>query len=108
MAGSNIAQAKDGVLAFALDAVRKDYAVGLVRFSDVAEVLSTPKDGISGLKSGLRKLEASGGTNMTDALNPGKSELMSILGIRVIVIATDGVPNSPESCFRAAQAAKAD
>lgn len=108
MAGSNIVQAKEGVLAFALDAVRKNYSVGLIRFSDSAEVLSSLKDGISGLKSRLHMLEASGETNMTDALNLAKSELASLSGIRVIVIATDGAPNLKESCLEAAKSAKAE
>ncbi len=106
MAGNNIVQVKEGALAFALDAVTKNYSVGLIRFSDSAEVLSTPKDGISGLRSKLHVLDASGGTNMTDALNLAKGELVSLSGTRVIVIATDGVPNSIESSLAAAESAK--
>lgn len=107
MAGFNISQAKEGALAFAEKAVKQHYLVGLIRFADSAEILSQPQDGLAVLGSRLHRLDASGGTNMSDALDLATRELIAISGVRAIVIATDGAPNSKESTITAAKRAKA-
>lgn len=107
MEGSNITQAKEGVLAFAENAVKQRYSVGLIRFADTAELLSKPREGLAVLVSRLHRLDASGGTNMSDALDLATREMTTLSGVRAIVIATDGAPNSKESTLAAAKRAKA-
>jgi len=106
MDGNKILQAKEGAIVFAQEAVKKEYCVGLIRFSDTAEVLSSLSQESPALISKLHLLEPDGGTNMTDALNLAIRELSTVSGRRAIVIATDGAPNSVDSSLYAAQRAK--
>jgi Mg-chelatase subunit ChlD len=106
MAGSRLIQAKEGSLAFAREALKKGYSVGLIRFAGTAEVLCYPKDGLDALESKLQRLGVAGGTNMTDALDLAVRELAPLSGARVIVIATDGEPDSRSSSLQAAQRAR--
>jgi Mg-chelatase subunit ChlD len=106
MSGAKILQAKQGALGFAEKAVKSRYSVGLVSFSDIAEQLAIPRKELATFGSKLQGLAALGSTNMTDALDFATHELMLRPGIRVIVIVTDGEPDSKESCLVAARRAK--
>ncbi len=107
MEGSKIQQAKEGALGFAESAIRKRYSVGLISFANSAELLATPQKEQVSFASHLRKLEASGGTNMTDAIELATNHLRALDGTRAMVIVTDGEPNSRETCLAAADQAKA-
>lgn len=107
MEGNKLHQAKEGAMGFAESAIKKHYSVGLISFANSAELLTTPKRDYAGFNARLRGLEASGGTNMTDAIELATSNLQALDGTRAVVIVTDGEPNSRETCLAAAEKAKA-
>ncbi len=106
MAGTKIAQAKDGALTFAEDALKKDYLVGLIGFATVAETLCLPEEGFSTLASRIESLEASGSTNMADGIKRATQELNKHSGFRAIVVVTDGIPDNQHLALDAARLAK--
>jgi len=106
MAGGKIAQAKQGALTFAEDARKKSYLVGLISFATEAQTLCLPEESFSSLAKGIETLEASGSTNMADAINQATKELNSRWGRRVIIVATDGMPDDQHLALNAASRAK--
>ena len=107
MEGSKIQQAKEGAIAFAESAIKKHYSIGLISFANSAELLATPQKEHASFILHLRRLEASGGTNMTDAIEMATNNLRPLNGTRAMVIVTDGEPNSRETSLAAAEGAKA-
>jgi Mg-chelatase subunit ChlD len=101
-------QAKAGIIDFATDAFKKNYRVGLIRFSDEAEILCEPTGNIVILQNIIQSLKAVGSTNMTAALHIAHSKLKEFSGTKVMVIATDGMPDNVKSSLEAAAKAIAD
>jgi uncharacterized protein with von Willebrand factor type A (vWA) domain len=108
MKGSKLDQAKMGILDFTRDAFKKDYQVGLIKFSSKAEQLCEPTNDIGILQNAMNKLKASGSTNMTAAIKAAHAQFKDFTGSRVMVIATDGMPDSVKSSLEAATNAKAE
>ena len=108
MAGCKIDQAKQGILDFAADAIRKEYLVGLVRFNTHATHLSEPTKDTACLESHMRGITASGSTNMAEAISLAHKMLKTLDGSRVIVIATDGQPDNVNDAIKEGQSAKLD
>jgi molecular chaperone DnaK len=106
MSGSKITQATEGALAFAGDALKKQYSIGLIAFASAAEILCRTEDSLSIIASKAQRMIASGSTNMTDGIEAAAAELENGAGVRAIVIVTDGVPDNPETALRAARRAK--
>lgn len=106
MEGNKMRQAKEGAFGFAESAIKKHYSVGLISFADSAEPLAEPQNEPAAFEECLRGLQASGGTNMTDAIEMASRKLQLQEGTRAIVIVTDGMPNSKETCLSAAARAK--
>lgn len=107
MKGEKLSEAKLGILGFTRDAFKKDYRVGLIKFSEKAEHLSEPTAEIGVLQNALRNLNAGGATNLTAAIKMAHSKLKDFMGIKVMVIATDGMPESVKTSLEAAEQAKA-
>lgn len=101
-------QAKVGIIDFAKDAFKKEYHVGFIKFSDEAELLSEPTNNIDILQNKIKDVKAVGSTNMTAAIKIAHSKLKSFTGTKVMVIATDGMPDNVKSSLEAANNAKAD
>jgi Mg-chelatase subunit ChlD len=108
MAGYKINQAKQGVLDFAKDAVRKKYLVGLIKFSTDATHLSEPTENVGNLESQMKSITASGTTNMTEAIRMAHARLKNLDGSRVMVIATDGQPDNVNDSLNEGKSAKRD
>ena len=106
MSGAKLTQAIAGALSFAADAIKRKYTVGLVSFASAAELLCLPEDSFSVLSSRAERLNASGSTNMKAGIEKAAAELVKSAGLRVIVIVTDGMPDSPELALAAANKAK--
>jgi Ca-activated chloride channel homolog len=106
MSGSKLTQAIGGALGFAGDAIKKNYAVGLIRFASAAEILSYPEGSLSNLASRAEHLTANGSTNMSDGIEKAATELNKVAGVRAMVIVTDGAPDSPGAALAAASRAK--
>jgi molecular chaperone DnaK len=108
MADLKIEQAKRGILDFAKDAFRKEYDVGLIRFDTEAKLLCKPTHNLQELTPHVNGLYASGTTNMTEAIILAHELLNSMKNTRVMVIATDGVPNNPQDTINEATRCKKD
>ncbi len=108
MKGSKLDQARSGIIEFAQDAFKKEYLVGVIEFSSEAEQLCIPTNNIEIIRSKIKDLRAKGGTNMTDAIKIAHQKLKGCSGLRAMVIATDGMPESKKSSLAAADQAKED
>jgi uncharacterized protein YegL len=108
MKGKKIDQARQGTIDFARDAIKKEYKVGVIKFSGKAEHLCEPTSDIEEIKNSIKDLRASGSTNLTAALKIAREKLKGIDNPRVIVVATDGMPDSVKGSLVAANAAKDD
>jgi Mg-chelatase subunit ChlD len=104
--GLRLDQAKTGIIAFAKDAFKKGYRIGFIRFSDEAEVLGEPTGHLDILQGMIEGLKAVGSTNMTAAIKTAHTKLHDLSGTKVMVIATDGMPDNVKSSLEAAQKAK--
>jgi Mg-chelatase subunit ChlD len=108
MAGGKLEQAKEGVIDFAKDAFRKEYSVGLISFDSVAKHVCEPTYDIELLKDRVREMRAAGTTNMAEAIRMAHDRLRRLAGTRVIVIATDGMPDNVKDALREGTRAKED
>ena len=105
--GAKLQQVKDGAKSFVLEAQKKGYSVGLIKFSSIVECLFDPHQnhGTTNLDSCINNIVVSGSTDMTGAIEIA-IEKLNYAGSRAILIATDGQPNSLENTLRAAEKAK--
>ncbi len=108
MFGEGIAQVKQGVLDFALTALRKGYLVGLVKFDDYSALLCEPTTRLSAIQARVEELKANGGTRLDPALIIASQRLMGSRVHRIVVLATDGGPHDPVECLRTAERMKKD
>jgi Mg-chelatase subunit ChlD len=108
MKRAKLDQAKTGIINFTRDAFKKGYRVGFIKFSDQAEHLSEPTNDISVLHNVMHDLRGSGATNLMDAIKTAHLKLKGHTSTKVMVIATDGMPDNIKSSLEAADNAKAD
>jgi Mg-chelatase subunit ChlD len=108
MADAKLEQAKKGALDFAKDAFRKEYAVGLISFSTQAKHICKPTFDIEVLKNSISEINAIGTTNMADAINMAHEHFNALKNTRVMVIATDGLPDNAQEALKEATKAKQD
>ena len=105
-AGEKLEMAKSGASRFASDAMAKRYLIGLISFESEAAHLSAAAQDLSNFYRQVESMATGGSTNMTDAILLATNNLTDKSGLRVMVIATDGYPDNPESALAAAEAAK--
>jgi len=108
MSGHKLEQAKQGILDFAADALKSGYRVGLIGFDTHAVLISEPARDVNVLAPGVKALKVGGSTNMVDAIKLAHDKLKNLPGTRVIVIATDGMPDNAPAALKAAMLAKND
>lgn len=108
MAGDKLAQAKKGVIDFAKDAFRKEYGVGLISFNTTARHVCEPTYDTRLLQGRIREMQATGSTNMAEAIKMAHAHLKRLDNTRVIVIATDGLPDNAQDALREGTKAKED
>jgi len=106
MEGQKLEQAKRGSLSFAKDALTKEYSTGLVQFESIAIHLCEPVRDIEVLRQHLGRIEVGNTTNMADAIQLTTKKLKDKAGFRIMVIVTDGMPDSEEAALKAGQQAK--
>lgn len=105
MAGEKLEQAKKGILDFASDAFRKGYQVGLISFNTNARHICELTFEMDILKDRTRDMCATSNTNMAAAIKMAHERLRKLDGTRVMVVATDGLPdNAPDALQEGAQA----
>ena len=105
-AGHKLAHAKKGALNFAKDAFTKGYLTGLIKFESSAIHLCEPQQKVSVLQRYLDTMYVGGSTNMAEAIQLATENLRNRRGVRVMVIVTDGAPDSVTDALFAAQKAK--
>lgn len=94
MAGEKkLVAARNGALAFALEAVAKDYHVGLIAFASTPGCFREAQAGIAGLAECLAGLEAGGSTDLAAALNLALEKISRCPGEKVFCVVTDGMPD---------------
>ena len=108
MVGSKLEQTKKGIIDFTKDAFRKEYAVGLISFNTTAKHVCEPTYDIGLLKDRIREMHATGSTNMAEAIKMAHEHLKRLDNTRVIVIATDGLPDNAQDALREGTKAKED
>ena len=106
MAGQKIAQAKNGALDFAGEALAKRYAVGLISFSSAATHICEPREEVSHVQRHLAGLEPGGSTNMAAGIELATAKLKGKPGPLAMVVITDGMPDDEEAALTAARDAK--
>jgi Mg-chelatase subunit ChlD len=106
MAGSKLSQAKQGAVEFAKQAWGKGYSVGLIQFASSAQHTCELQKQAGALQSRLELMAASGSTNMAEGIELAAEHLAKQGKPRVLVLVTDGQPDSCEAAIKAAQKAK--
>jgi Mg-chelatase subunit ChlD len=108
MAGYKLEEAKEGIIDFARDAIRKEYMVGLIEFSSSATILCKPGQDMTLFTECLKAMHAAGGTNMAMAIKKAHEALVDNTLKRAIVVATDGLPDKVGAALKEGQDAKND
>ena len=98
--------AKEGTIRFAKEARKKGYLTGLIKFESFPTHLCEPVQDVSILENEVERIDIGGGTNLADAIHIAVERLEAKKGSRVIVIATDGMPDSAQKALYEAQRAK--
>jgi molecular chaperone DnaK len=93
MAGDKLKQAKKGTLNFAKGALSKGYYTGLIQFDSSAKLLCEPNKEIAVIEKAVEKMVVGDTTHMAKAIDMASHLLREMIGARVIVIVTDGMPN---------------
>jgi len=93
MAGDKLRQAKKGTLNFAKVALSKGYFTGLIQFDSSAKLLCEPYKDMAVIEKAVEKMDVGDTTHMAKAINLASRLLRGMMGARVIVIVTDGMPN---------------
>ena len=100
-----LSQARSGGRKFATEAIGRNYKVGVVRFSDDAEITAEPSADLAAIERGLSAYRE-GGTNMTAAIRLAIAKLSATAGDHAMVLVTDGCPNDQDSTRQAAHDAR--
>jgi molecular chaperone DnaK len=80
--------------------------VGLISFSSLVTLQSAATSNVRRLHAAVNRIEAQGSTNLTDALEMARGQLVAADRKRYIVILTDGYPDAAESAVEQALAAQ--
>ncbi len=91
MVGDKLDQAKKGAIDFAESALRQGYEVGIICFSDYAKHISAPTSELASIRISVGGIKASGGTNLTPALDTAFGRLgEGTTTLRSVLVITDG------------------
>jgi Mg-chelatase subunit ChlD len=107
MSDEKLQFAKDGAIAFAVDAVAKSYQIGVIRFDTIAEELLSPVDNIEKIKQAIALIVGGGSTNLASAIAIATGSLTDKATLRCICIVTDGAPDCVQDAIDEADKAKA-
>jgi molecular chaperone DnaK (HSP70) len=80
--------------------------VGLISFSSLVTLQSAATSNVRRLHAAVNRIEAQGSTNLTDALEMARGQLVAADRKRYIVLLTDGYPDAAESAVEQAMAAQ--
>jgi Mg-chelatase subunit ChlD len=80
--------------------------VGLISFSTLVSLQAAATSNVRRLYAAVQRMEAQGSTNLTDALEMARGQLVAGDRKRYVVILTDGYPDAAESAVEQAVAAR--
>ncbi len=80
--------------------------VGLISFSTLVSLQASATSNVRRLHAAVHRLEAEGSTNLTDALEMVRGQLVSDDRKRYVIILTDGYPDAGESAVEQAMAVR--
>ena len=80
--------------------------VGLISFSTLVALQSPATNNVRRLYAAVQRMEADGSTNLTDALEMARGQLVAGDRKRYVVLLTDGYPDAAESAVAQALAAR--
>lgn len=103
MSGDKLDQAKRGTIEFAREARLSGYVFGLICFNTYASQRFGPEEDLAALREAIEPVEAQGSTNMSGAIVLARRRLRGREEDKAIVIATDGMPDSPEAALNKAR-----
>jgi len=106
MTGQPLAEAQKAAREFLSKCDLTTVEVGLISFSTMVVLQAAATSNVRRLHAGVHRLEAEGSTNLTDALEMARGQLVSGDRKRYVVILTDGYPDAPESAIEQALAAR--
>lgn len=108
MEGKKLSDAIEGAVGFAEDAVKKGYAVGVIRFSERTESVFKASRDVAALATAVRRLTIDSGTLISPPLLLAHEKLASVRLKRVAVLFTDGEAQDQSDALRAADRLKKD
>jgi len=106
MSGAKLEHAKQGAADYSNQAIKKGYSVGLISFGTDAIFICNPLKDFRKIQDHVKQIDISGSTNLTSALEIAIEQCANLIGIRVILVATDGYPDDTKSAVIAADKAK--
>jgi molecular chaperone DnaK (HSP70)/uncharacterized protein YegL len=106
MTGPPLAEAQTAAREFLSKCDFTTMEVGLISFSTLVALQAQATSNVRRLHAAVQRLEAEGSTNLTDALEMARGQLVATDRKRYIVILTDGYPDAPESAIEQALAAR--
>lgn len=95
-----------GSLRLFAEARKREYAVGAIGFANRAHLLSRASSDVVRFRSQLSTLAPHGRTAMAQALRLATRQLIRRRGEKVIMLVTDGMPDSREAALDAARLAR--
>jgi len=95
-----------GSLRLFVEARKREYAVGAIGFANHAHLLSRASCDVARFRSRLSTLEPDGRTAMAQALRLATGQLKRRRGDKIILLVTDGMPDSREAALDAARLAR--
>jgi Mg-chelatase subunit ChlD len=104
MAGGPMLEAQTAARAFLERCDFTATQVGLISFSDQVTLMTDATDHVRRIEAAIARIEADGSTNLTDALELARDQLVNVHRTRYVVILTDGFPDAPESAVEQAEA----
>jgi molecular chaperone DnaK len=108
MSGQGIQEAIRAALSF-LDNTNSDAVrVGLIEFGNRTGVVQNLTSDLDKVRSAVRSMQASGGTPLTEGLEAAERELAQIEQNKVVIVLTDGCPNSADSALKVGDRLKRD
>ncbi|MCZ7601649.1 MAG: VWA domain-containing protein [Melioribacteraceae bacterium] len=99
-------QAKEGALSYAQEALSLGYKIGLISFHTEVWHHTAPTTDLEIFSSCLKRIHATGTTNMTEAIRTGAHNLQHPQLKRMLCIITDGIPDDKRSTLKEAERVK--
>ena len=96
-----------GSLRLFSEARKREYAIGIIKFANRAELLLRASCDAARFEARLRTLEPFGRTAMAQAIRLGTRQLRRRRGDKTLLLVTDGMPDSREATLYAARLARA-